>query len=60
MWGGAEMPRLCVDVSCGLCIVAWCFAGMWGEKVGDICLLAFCIWFALWYCGDAVVWLCGL
>jgi len=35
------MPRLCVDVSCGLCIVAGCFAGMWGAKVGDICLFGF-------------------
>lgn len=58
MWGGAEMPRLCVDVSCGLCIVAGCFAGMWGVKVGDICLLVFCIWCC--GIGDVVVWLCGL
>ena len=42
------MPRLCVDVSCGLCIVAWCFAGMWGVKVGDICLLGF-LYLVLWY-----------
>lgn len=44
------MSRLCIDVSCGLCIVAGVFfAGMWGVKVGDICLLGFCIWFVLWY-----------
>ncbi len=54
------MSRLCVEVFCGLCIVAWCFARMWGEKVGDICLLGFCIWFALWYIGCVVVWLRGL
>lgn len=54
------MSRLCVDVSCGLCIVAGgVFAGMWGVKVGDICLLGF-LYLVLWYWCDVVVWLCGL
>lgn len=54
------MPRLCIDVSCGLCIVAGCFAGMWGVKVGDICLLVFFVFGLCCGIGDAVVWLCGL
>lgn len=32
MWGGAEMPCLCIDVSCGLCIVAGAFCGNVGRK----------------------------
>lgn len=48
------MSRLCVDVSCGLCIVAGgCFAGMWGVKVDDICLLGF-----LYLVCAVVYWLC--
>ena len=47
------MPRLCVGVSCGLCIVAGCFAGMWGVKGGWYLFVGF-----LYLVCAVVYWLC--